>query len=238
MLRYLIALWDAQPGSQVTIESERVHAGLAVYALAAHAVDCGRGVLTLYEAGQPIPAAPVVRLMLEDAVTAGWLTVYPQNFPALVKKGVDERRKLFQDLMKRDDFREWAAPMHAASQAMLDEDLADAGGFVLDQRMNALEGTDGLYSHYRLLTRHSHAGMGVADLYLTNDDTSPMGVGLRSFGALPEAGGTIGIAAAMLTATLIAWDSSRLDRQWEAELTDLAERMGVRTSWRPADESP
>ncbi len=97
--------------------------------------------------------------MLEDAVTAGWLTVYPQNFPALVKKGVDERRKLFQDLMKRDDFREWAAPMHAASQAMLDEDLADAGGFVLDQRMNALEGTDGLYSHYRLLTRHSHAGM-------------------------------------------------------------------------------
>lgn len=234
VLRYLIALWDSQPGTDVTLASERVHAGLAVYALAQHAVDCARGVLTLYEAGQPIPAVPIVRLILEDAVTAGWLTVYPEQFKALVRKGVDERRKLFQDLMQREDFHEWAAPLHADSVAALD-DLADAGGFVLDQRMSALAGTDGLYSHYRLLTRLSHAGMGVVDLYLTNDETSPAGVRLRTYGSLPEAAGTIGIASAMLSATLIAWDCSRLDRRWENELTDLSTRMGVNSAWRAAD---
>lgn len=235
VLRYLIALWESQDlTEEVSFLSERVQAGLAVWALTSHAVECGRAVLTLYNAKQPITAAPVVRLLLEDAVTAGWLVVYPQNFRALVKKGVDERWKLFKELMARDGFADWAAGVHEDALALADE-LRDAGGFVLEQRMKELAGTDGLYSHYRLLTRLSHAGTGVVDLYLMTDDRSPAGVGLRTFGALPEAGGTIGIAAAMLNAALIAWDCSRVQRRWETELTTLAERMGVSTEWRPAD---
>jgi len=233
VLRYLIALWDSQTlRGSVPIRDTHLEAGMSVWSLTFHAVDCARGVLTLYEAGQPIPAVPIVRVMLEDAVTAGWLSVFPDKHRALLKDGINQRKKLYRDLLDRDGVQEFAAEQLAEAEALA-EHLRDAGGYVLEQRMRDLEGSDGLYTQYRLLTGQSHAGVGVVDMYVSSDDQSPVGFSLDRFGSLPGASGIIGIAASMLLLAMIAWDCTRTERIWERELTELANRRGTTTEWAP-----
>jgi hypothetical protein len=237
-LRYLIQLWETQPRKgDVAIRPAHQQAALSIWALTFHAVDCARGVLTLFEAGQPIPAVPVVRLLLEDAVTAGWLSVFPDKHRALLRDGVDQRRRLYRELIGKEVVGEFAAEQLAEAEALA-ELLRDAGGYVLEQRMRDLKDTDGLYTHYRLLTGQSHAGVGIVDMYVSNDAHSPIGVSLDRFGSLPAASGIIGIAASMLLLAMIAWDSTRSERLWEHELTELAERRGTTTEWRPARQEP
>jgi hypothetical protein len=235
VLQYLIALWDTHPlQGDVAIRPTHQQAALSVWALTFHAVDCARGVLTLYEAGQPIPAVPVVRLLLEDAVTAGWLTVFPAKHRALLRDGVDQRKKLYRELVGQEGVGEFATEQLAEAEALA-EVLRDAGGYVLEQRMRDLKDTDGLYTHYRLLTGQSHAGVGVVDMYVSNDDRSSVGVSLDRFGSLPAAGGIIGIAASMLLLAMIAWDCTKGERLWEHELTELARRRGTTSEWLPAN---
>lgn len=238
ILRYLIQLWETQPlQGDVVIRPSHQEAAVSIWALTFHAIDCARGVLTLFEAGQSIPAVPVVRLLLEDAVTAGWLSVFPDKHRALLREGVNQRTKLYRELIGKEVVGEFAAEQLAEAEALA-EILRDAGGYVLEQRMSDLKDTDGLYTHYRLLTGQSHAGVGVVDMYVSGDERSPVGVSLDRFGSLPAASGIIGTAASMLLLAMIAWDSIRGERLWEHELTELAGRRGTVTEWRSARQEP
>lgn len=102
IIRRLITVWETEDGrKKVDLRTDiDFQVSVVVRGLAAHAVDCARGVLTLYEAGQPVAAVPLIRALLEDAVTAGWVLVVPEGWKALVSEGSRTRAAVLDDAMR------------------------------------------------------------------------------------------------------------------------------------------
>lgn len=234
VIRYLVALWDERARDRkVTLPAEHVRSGVVIRALVAHAVDMGRAIVTLYGASLPIAAPPLVRVLIEDSVTAGWLQLYPEKHRAFLRKGVDQRRKFFEDVMAWDPTAS-DVQHHLQEAKEISEALTGEGAYVIQQVINDLEHNTNLYAVYRILTGQSHAGVGVVDLYTRDTPDTPTGLSFRSFGQARGAAGIVGTAASMLLQAMIAWDCTLQERQWKQELTELATRLGVQPRWRKA----
>jgi len=162
------AIWDTET-NRTTVELRTdidVQVTVLVRCLAAHAADCARGALTLYEASQPVAAVPVIRSLMDDAVTARWVLAVPDGWKALVSEGSRARAAVLRDPIAANT--EWA---DAASEVRRQEyaEQAKALGAAppsyqkFEQRLRALEGTDDMYMVYRYLSGLSHAGAETID---------------------------------------------------------------------------
>ncbi|MGN8048165.1 hypothetical protein ACTJKO_00650 [Curtobacterium sp. 22159] len=104
--------------------------------------------LTLYETSQPVAAVPVIRSLMADAVTAGWVLVVPDGWKALVSEGSRTRAAVLGDALAAN-----AQCPDAASEARRQEyaEQVKALGAAppsykrFEQRLRALEGTENMY---------------------------------------------------------------------------------------------
>ena len=76
VLRQLLLIWDEVPETEVPVlEDGDWERGVSARVQVEHAVGLTRAVLVLADAGLLIQSVPLVRMTMECAVTAVWLTI-------------------------------------------------------------------------------------------------------------------------------------------------------------------
>ena len=167
-------LWDRLPEQIIEVRAD-VEPGQfeCVYALARHVRRLTPEFLSIIEHATPDIAHPTLRLMHEAAVTAQWLSLQGgAAVSGFLKEGARQRRSIANGFISAD----WpGATTELVDLAVADYDRLEAAkdlensaakfGALCDD----LIGGARAYTIYRLLCRRSHAGLGLVDLYVTED---------------------------------------------------------------------
>ncbi|AND15248.1 DUF5677 domain-containing protein [Rathayibacter tritici] len=229
-LRRLCAIWEERNADPITAYSTEfdVHVVVALRALVAHGVDCGRAIATLYEAGQPLAAVPVIRTLMEDAMTGAWLLKTPDGWKGFLREGADTRRKLLGNIrVAKPGLREdlVGAELQRAKELLDQYDtFKDEKDFF--QRARSVTGSEDLYLLFRMASGVSHAGVRIVDLYTKEDPTSSSGVGWLEKANYEQADMWMRIASALLVRALVAWNHVLAGNPLEPALAPLAKRLG------------
>lgn len=238
----LLGLWESQARDKVIVRTDLVNqrTPFLIRGLTAHAVDSARAVLMLYRASQPVAAVPIVRAVMEDALTAAWLLAEPGASSSFMSAGIMERATALRKILERG-----AGEDHAGIAARLEEgaellkQLGTPSGHKIEQRFRSLDGGDGgLYLAYRLASQLSHASPSIVDLYLAADERAPQGVVLRPHAAHDTAAMWISFTATNLLHALTVWDICRAGRPDQAQLEAIGDRLGLRTEYPVATVPP
>jgi len=237
IIRQLIQIWDDDSGQKtVPVRTDLdLQVTVLVRGLAAHAVDAGRGVLALYEAGLPVPAVPIIRTLMEDSVTAGWVLVVPDGWKDLLSDGSKARSRALREAMEAKAggaTNEWEARRQEYEDQVRDLGPASPSYKVFEQRLNAIAGTDGMYLVYRYLSGLTHAGADIIDLYTAGNPAPGLPVTYRRFAAHSMAALLLGHGAISLLQALIAWDTTLPARPHQTELDNISGQLGVMSEWR------
>ncbi|NQX34730.1 DUF5677 domain-containing protein [Herbiconiux sp. VKM Ac-2851] len=233
VLAELTSIWrshSSERSIEVRSDLGRPTTPVLIRGLAAHAVECGQAILVLYKNSLPLPAVPIVRTLMEDAMTAGWLLVDEDAWRSFVSEAAQKKRTALREVLEMDPDNTPAAERMAESQQLLD-DLGMPSNNKIQQRFRALEGGERLYLMYRAASALSHAESTVVDLYTEVDPRSPVGVVWRDHAAHTNASAWIAVAATHLLFALIAWDSCRLERPDQDRLESIATKLGVRADF-------
>lgn len=229
-LRRLCVLWEEHAANPVTKYSTPVNLQtvIAVRALVAHAVDCGRAIATLYEAGQPLAAVPVIRTLMEDATTAAWLLKAPDGWKGFTREGADTRRKLLNNIRQANpELRpELVGEELGRAKELLNQFDEYTSDDDFQQRARSVTGTDRMYVLFRMASGVSHAGAKIVDLYAAPDPNSESGFGWFENAHHPQADMWLRVASALLVRALTAWDFVLAGHPLQARLTPLAKRYG------------
>jgi len=201
---------------------------VAIHTHAHHAVRMARTLLIVDDATEGAETAPIVRLILECAVTAAWLLLTDGSGESMIRKGSEERKKALQEIaglgMDVDLSLQEAL-------AKIDE-LEEAGvskAWVFEQHCKALQDGGTVYALYRVLSAESHAGLRIADLYCVADEHNPIGVTFA--GDLPDEArvSSLGIAASLLFVAINADEIARARPHRTTQLAKIARKLGVGT---------
>lgn len=227
VMETLCDLWDnAAPGT-VDYRGELDAArAVAIRTHTHHAVRASRAALQLDLTTSGIELVPLVRLIMECAVTAAWLLLTPGSGHALIRDGATQRLRALNTLTK---LGEDAGPSTAQAEASLTQ-LEDAEGprsFAFEQRCLRLDGGDRLYLTYRVFSAESHSGMGIADFYSVATKASPIGVAFNPDAVSSVRAATIGIAGCMLLLAINADELARAKPTHTSQIAKAAKRLGV-----------
>jgi hypothetical protein len=233
VLAELLSIWDAHArDGQVHLRTDLSHlaTGVIVRGLTAHAVECGRGALTLYKASQPLAALPLIRAVMEDAITAAWLLGSQDAWKSFLSGGAQKRKVLLADLMRQDFGRAGAAARMDEMQKLIDS-LGRISDSTVESRFRSVDATGALYTAYRVASSLTHAGPLLTDLYTMEAPGTPLGLAYRGHPAFTTTNAWLGTAATCLTHAMTVWDSCQTDRPDRQRLEGIAERLGVRSSF-------
>ncbi|OII01445.1 hypothetical protein BIU95_07100 [Curtobacterium sp. MCBA15_007] len=236
MLRQLIEIWDtATAPTKVDVRTDiDFQVTVLVRGLAAHAVDCARGVLALYEASLPVAAVPVIRSLMEDSVTAGWVLVIPDGWKDLLSDGSKARARILREAMEAK--ADGADAVSEARRLEYEQQVQELGpaspSFTkFEQRLNALDGTAGMYLVYRYLSGLTHSGAETVDLYTAQNPNPGLPVSWRRYAAHKMAALLLASASSSLLQALIAWDTTQVERPNKSALDEIAVQLGVSSEW-------
>lgn len=234
-LKRLVAAWEA-PGAAIYVDLRggAPTSGIVVFGLTSHIHALAKAVTTLYEADQSVAAIPLVRLMIECAVTAMWVELAGESstqmllreqaravhlvYQEFVKAGMPSDESTLQRIeeeMKRSF--EGSGPTRAVAQQFA-------------QLCRDVEGGDSAYASYRAASEVSHASVSVADLYgdeLQSDDPGvvPFVVYTSPKDYIPET--WLGVALLMTMHATSAWSRIDSEHRHEARMRELHARMGT-----------
>jgi hypothetical protein len=202
--------------------------GMSIYAHVDHSVRLTRAVLALFDRGLYFESIPLIRMILESAVTAAWLAVTPGSGDSSLREATRLRRALFMEISKAS-----ADPLDSelksieADLAQLEEfKSAEAAKF--ENRCLSLEGGRWLYVVYRDLSSYSHAGALLLDHYL-QEDPGPLGFAYVQDQDEGRAAVDLAKTVWLLHIALSAWDLVVPNEGRAAALTDVAEQSGFRS---------
>ncbi|AZZ54895.1 DUF5677 domain-containing protein [Rathayibacter iranicus] len=201
---------------------------IAVRALVAHAVDCGRAIATLYEAKQPLAAVPIIRTLMEDATTTAWLLKTPDGWKGFLREGAETRRKLLENVRAAnpDLGADLVREELVRAKELLDQLDEFRSEKDFHQRARSVTGTEDLYVLFRMASGVSHAGAGIVDLYTTQDPTSDSGFSWFDAARYPQSEMWLRVASALLVRALTAWDHVLVGNPLRAGLAPLAKKYG------------
>ena len=233
----LCELWEKDDGAGGDFRGQLDPArAVAIHTHAHHAVKMARALLVLDDATTGAETVPIVRLILECGVTAAYLLLRDGSGSSMIRKGSDQRRLALRDIAGlgmdvEDSLREAAAKIAELDRAGV------STGWIFQQHCESLHEGKQLYALYRLLTSESHAGMRIADLYVVNDDQSPVGVAFVADLPYEAKVASLGIAASMLFLAINADEIARAKPRRTTQLGKIAGRLGVSTRILRADGS-
>jgi len=226
-----IDLWDEHQGNTVDLHVEHAESGVAIWSLANHSVELSRTVLLLSEQDRMIIAVPLIRLLLENMITAAWLYVSPEAARALVHEGLRNRVAAIREVVQRDIagftpdlLDEWKAQLDGFSG----EDTAEGRHF--EKRCRTLVDGPSVYTTWRVASALSHAGTTLSDFYLVaveKTDQNPIGIAVNRASILPFHEAWLGTTAWALIGSMKAFDLASAEHPFSAEIADGAARMGI-----------
>lgn len=228
-MKTLCDAWDnAAPGTvQYRGELDAARA-VAILTHTHHAVRVSRAVLQLSHTTTGIELVPLVRLVMECAVTAAWLLLTPGSGRALIRDGASQRLKALNGITQ---LGEDPGPSKEQAEVALAQ-LEDAKGprsFAFEQRCLRLDGGERLYLTYRVFSAESHSGMGIADFYSLAVAPSPIGLAFNPEASSSVRTPTIGIAGCMLLLAINADEIARAKPTHTTQIEKAAKRLGVGT---------
>lgn len=235
VMESLCDLWDnATPGTVAyrgELDSARA---VGIRTHAHHAVRASRAVLQLDLTTTGIELVPLVRLIMECAVTAAWLLLTPGSGHALIREGASQRLKALNTLIQLGEDPGPAKEQAEVSLAQL-EGAEGPRSFAFEQRCQRLNDGDRLYLTYRVFSAESHGGMGIADFYSVAAEASPIGLAFNPEAASTVRTPTVGVAACMLLLAINADELARAKPTHTTQIRKAATRLGVGTRILAAD---
>lgn len=230
LIEKMCALWDSimddPRGAQYRTDVLDIQRIVAIRAHTHHATRTARALLAVDEISGGIEKSPLIRLLLECAVTAAWLLLTPGSGHTLIRDGADQRRKALDQLASMGHS---TSPGHEQAQKVI-ADLEDAEGpraFIFTQRCESLADGLNLSMLYRVLSAESHAGLGIADFYSIADESSEIGLAFDPDhqDATPVA--TLGTAACLLLLALNANELALAAPLRTTQIRRWARKFGV-----------
>lgn len=225
----LCDLWDnAAPGTILYRGDLDAARAVAIRTHAHHAVRVSRAVLQLSHTTTGIELVPLVRLVMECAVTAAWLLLTPGSGQALIRDGASQRLKALNAITRMG---QEVGPSREQAESALAQ-LEDAEGprsFAFEQRCLRLEGGERLYLTYRAFSAESHSGMGIADFYSLAVEQSPIGLAFNPEASSSVRTPTMGIAGCMLLLAINADENARAKPTHTTQIEKAAKRLGIGT---------
>lgn len=223
----LCTMWDSvAPGTTTYRGDLDAIRAVGIRAHAHHAVRVARVLLNLDLERSGVELVPLVRLVMECGVTAAWLLLTPESSAALMRDGATQRRKALQQILLLGDD---PGPALAQAEETLTQirNSPNTGSFAFEQRCLRLDGGDRLYLTYRVFSALSHSGLGVADIYVVEQESSPIGLAFNPHPSNDIREATIGTAACMLLLALNAHDIARATPTEREEIARAASVLGV-----------
>lgn len=234
-MRDLTDEWLADDGPFIAITGPHRTNATMVYALTAHTIELARGVLALRDAGCHVQAVPLVRQAIECAITARWLVMYKDAVRSLLHEGARQRRDALNALAGTG----FASFPDQVAEAKSILDLLDAertgAGRSFQQRCEEIEGGAGIYATYRAASAYSHAGVAVAELYVSSvpvTDEYPGGFALNDGPDFGGADAWLGTMLSMVVTAALAWDEIERHHRHRKYLRGVATRLGIVTEPR------
>lgn len=140
-----------------------------LYGLQAHAYSLAEATVDLWgRPGLRVAALPLTRAIFEAGITAQWVAQDPEAGVAVVAAYAEHRRKLANNLQKiTGPFADAAPEIRAAIPAVTSTKMGTAQKTVTIAAQ--FDNGDELYAYYRILCGQTHAGVEVADKWLSMD---------------------------------------------------------------------
>lgn len=235
LLRELITSWQA-PGSQISIEPRNRTAttGIVVFCLTSHVYTLAQAVQALYDADHTVASVPLVRQMIECAVTAMWTELAGEaGSQILLHQQSRSVRTAYQEYVGA------GMPADASTVRRMTEEIdksfdgsgpTRAAATHFDQLCKEVVGGDVAYATYRAASAISHASMSVADLYLDHRDIAdptetPFVVSTSPAEYAPDS--WLGMALMMTMHATSAWSRVDTTRKDGATMRALHARFGT-----------
>ena len=228
----LVALWDRDSERPFQMTSDYASgSGPVIWSLTNHTVELARTVVELSAADRMLVAMPLVRLIIENAMTIAWLYASPTATKALVHEGLRQRRRAIEHVVSLG-----AAGFDGDSIKKAADEQEEFVGFrssqgsSLEQRFKALEGGDSMYSTYRMASALSHAGLTLADQYLIEIPKTreyPLGISFAPDRTLDVGDAWLGTSATMLLLAMTTCDRVDESRHQKNQLAEAASKLDL-----------
>ena len=229
VLRQLVLIWNEVPETEVPVlEDGDWERGVSARVQVEHAVGLTRAVLVLADAGLLIQSVPLVRMTMECAVTAVWLTIASGSGKAAYLKATVDFKRLNLALLSIENPEIGDDPdiKEIEADIKLLEVFRQKEAESFRDRCELVDSGVWLYAYYRLFSKTSHGGANLNDEYLERIErtkSSPLGLAFKdeqSFALWPV---TLGFQVTMLFNSLHAWDRISKTRPRKAALVAISE---------------
>ena len=212
VLRQLLSIWDEVEETEVPVlEDGDWERGVSARVQIQHAVGLTRAVLVLADSGLRIESVPLVRMTMECAVTAVWLSITPGSGKASYHRATVDFKNLNLALLKIEN----GSADDEGDINMIDAEIeklelfrqAEAKSFL--DRCAYVDSGVWLYAYYRLFSKTSHGGANLNDEYLQtveHSEEAPLGLAFKDqqvFALWPI---VLGFQVTMLFNALQTWD--------------------------------
>lgn len=228
----LIALWDKDREKTWEIKNEYRESGPLILSYTQHVVELLRTILQLSAEDRIVIAVPLIRLTVENTMTAVWAYLAPSTAArAVIREGFRLRRAAILDILKVGAAGFDEADL-AKVEADLDEFSADKATEAEQFRAlcDAIDGGLGIYATWRIMSSYSHAGMQLADHYLEEVPRSPEapdGVVFNPDAKLDQHEAWLGTAICMLIASMKLCNEIEVKGRIRDQVEKAARRMGI-----------
>ena len=230
-MRELLAIWQVEEKLVKTpIIDNSPDTGLFVRAFAEHTVALTESVALLGEHRMFLQAAPLIRLSMECAITAAWLSVTPNSANALTHEYAVQEKKLFNHRVQLNIpvSTEDLSFTTIEFEELVKYQSSEALQFI--ERFKAIAGGELLYLPYRQLSEVSHAGLSIKQHYVFENPESTDPEKRLAFVIQPQYFWTdqaFGGQVVSLILALTAWDELAPDKPWSSKIQTIADRFGV-----------
>ena len=232
LINRLIDSWDRDRARGVEMKSEYARAnGPMIWSLTHHTTRLARTVVHLSNSGDMLVAAPLIRLCIENAMTASWLLVGQDAASALIHEGLRQRKAAIDGILNHGGHSFDAADVERAADELDEfEGLGTGEGRHIEQRFTALVGGAEVYSTYRIASSLSHAGMVLADFYLRvvqKSEDAPLGIALNPDPDAEKSAAWLGTTAAMLALAMNAFNAIDKEGRQKSQVESALRQLGV-----------
>jgi len=228
----ILASWEMDAGTISLRTREHHMLGVIVFGLVSHCHHLARGIRALDDVGLHQAAVPLVRQLIECAVTVLWVESYGVRAArALMSEHAQNRQQTFTEFMRSggnvDDDVLATTEQYLAEL----EDEMRSSGRKFRERCEDLEGGLRLYAFWRIASSECHASTAVADRYMTERPGTEAGVALSPDPRPGAHEAWLATSLTMLVLASLAADRYDPARRRRTRLKEIARELGTQPRW-------
>jgi len=224
----MVALWRSNPPS--TLE-ELVRDGSMRYAGVVshidHVANLVDAIAVLESQQMLVQCAPLIRTLMESAVTAAWFAATPGSWDAASLDGIRQRLKLARDVDSEQGIptSPETEDLEQGEKDLVEFFSTEAETFL--GRVQSLQGMGTVYVGYRVLSGYTHAGTPLMDHYLRQDDSAKFGLQYSADFEFADADKCFWSIPPMVHLAVSAWDSIDPDARYRSELEAITRLTSI-----------